>query len=174
MLHVTCDASCVRGSYLWHLGAHRLHFRQHHRAPADSQKNSLSHLLRLWAEMSQMDEQRAADNPHSITRHNDEFKLLFRWFPPILTSSHSHNHQPIALPTVPGWVGHWREKLGRGRSGDKITDHTYTRSVNMEIRNILLKLSFRILWQDTIINKIVYTTTHHSMASWSCRMSTCF
>ena len=147
VLHVTCDASCVPGSYLWHLGAHRLHFRQHHRAPADRQKNSLSHLLRLWAEMSQMGEQRAAacgqltaaaDNPHSITRHNDEFKLLFRWFPPILTSSHSHNHQPIAqCPLCLGWVGHWREKLVRGRSGDKITDHTYTRSVNKKIRNIL-------------------------------------
>ena len=140
VLHVTCDASCVPGSYLWHLGAHRLHFRQHHRAPADRQKNSLSHLLRLWAEMSQMGEQRAADNPHSITRHNDEFKLLFRWFPPILTSSHPHiltTTNPLHCPLCLGWVGHWREKLVRGRSGDKITDHTYTRSVNKKIRNIL-------------------------------------
>ena len=117
MLHVTCDASWVPGSYLWHLGAHRLHFRQHHRAPADRQKNSLSHLLRLWAEMSQMGEQRAAacgrlitaaDNPHSITRHNDEFKLLFRWFPPILTSSHPHiltttNPLPSAHCAWAGW-----------------------------------------------------------------------
>ena len=105
VLHVTCDASCVPGSYLWHLGAHRLHFRQHHRAPADRQKNSLSHLFRLWAEMSQMGEQRAADNPHSITRHNDEFKLLFRWFPP---SSHPHiltttNPLPSAHCAWAGW-----------------------------------------------------------------------
>ena len=87
--------------------------------------------------------------------------FCFGGFPPSLHPHILTTTNPLHCPLCLGWVGHWREKLGRGRSGDKITDHTYTRSVNMKIRNILLKLSFRILWQDTIINKIVCTTPWH-------------